>query len=72
MKKEMDGEVFISRQSWQFFFIDFLMKVFFPICILNWCVNNYVSRQGKCINRRNESTNLIGLCKFAAFGTLFS
>ena len=58
MKKEMDGEVFISRQSRQFF-IDNTIKVLPPICTLNWRVNNFVSRQGKGINRRNESTMII-------------
>ena len=56
MKEEMDGEVFISRQSRNFSFIDNMIKVIFAICTLNWRVNNYVSRQGKGINRRNEST----------------
>ena len=59
MKEEMDGEVFISSQSWHFPFIDNMNKVFFPICTLIWRVNNYVSRQGKGLNRRNESTTII-------------
>ena len=53
MKEEMDGEVFISRQSRHFSFIDSIFKVLFRICTLNWRVNNYVSCQGKGINRRN-------------------
>ena len=56
MKEEMDGEVFISHQSWHFSFLDNMIKVLFPIRTLNWRVNNYVSCQGKGINRRNEST----------------
>ena len=59
MKEEMDGKVFISRQSWHFSFIDNINKVIFPICTLNWRVNIYVSRQGKSINKRNESTIVI-------------
>ena len=59
MKEEMDREVLISRQSRHFSLIDIVIKVFFPICTLNWRVNNYVSRQGKDINRRNEGTNMI-------------
>ena len=55
-KEEKDGDVFISRQSWHLSFIDKMNKVFFPICTLNWRVNNCVSHQGKGINRRNEST----------------
>ena len=30
MKKEMDGEVFISRQSWHFPFIDNMIQKFSP------------------------------------------
>ena len=37
-----------------FVFIANMMKVIFPICTLTWRVNNYVSRQGKGIYRRNE------------------
>ena len=59
MKEEMDREVFISSQGWHFSFIDNINKVLFPICTLNWRVNNYVSRQRKDTNRRNESTNNI-------------
>ena len=55
----MDGEVFISRQSWHFSFIDNMIKVLFPFCTLNWRVHSYVSRQGKGMNRRNESTTII-------------
>ena len=58
MKEEMDGEVFISRQSRHFSFMDNMIEVFFPNWTLNWRVNDYVSRQGKGINRRNESTNI--------------
>ena len=46
MKKKMDGEVFVSRQSRHFSFIDKNTKALFPICTLIWRVNNYVSRQG--------------------------
>ena len=56
VKGEMDGEVFISRQSRHFSFIYNMIKVLFPICTLTWRVNNYVSRQEEDINRRNEST----------------
>ena len=59
MKEEMDGEVFISRQSWRFLFVDNMIKEFFPICTLNWRVNNYVSRQGKAITRKNEITMIV-------------
>ena len=46
----------ISHQSRHFFFIDVMIKVRLPICTLNWLVSNFVFRQGKGINRRNEST----------------
>ena len=36
-----------------------MIKVLFSICNLTWRVNNYISRQGKCTNRRNESTIII-------------
>ena len=48
MREEMDGKVFISRQSRHpFSLINIMIKVLFPICTLIWRVNNYVSRQGK-------------------------
>ena len=49
-------KLFISRQNWRFDNKVVIYKVVFPICTLTWRVNNYVSRQGKGINRRNEST----------------
>ena len=52
----MDGEVFISRQSLHFSFIDNTNKVLLPICTWNRRVNNNVSRQGKGRNRINGST----------------
>ena len=39
-----------------FVFITNMIKVLFSICTLTGRVNNYVSRQGKGIKRRNEST----------------
>ena len=54
MKEKMDGEV-SSRQSWQFFFTDNMIKIFFPIIAFNWRVHSYVSRQENGIYRRNES-----------------
>ena len=48
VREEMDGKVFISRQSrHRFPLINNMIKVLFPICTLIWRVNNYVSRQGK-------------------------
>ena len=59
MWEEVDGRAFISRQSWHFLFIQLkynTIKVLFPIYILTWRENEYISRQGKGIKRRNEST----------------
>ena len=39
MNEKMDGEVFISRQSRQFPFIDIMIKTLFPIFTLNWREN---------------------------------
>ena len=47
MREEMDGQVFISRQSQHFSFIDDMIKVLFPIFTLIWRANNCDSRQGK-------------------------
>ena len=60
MKEENDGEVFASSQSGHFCFIDIRIKVLFAIFALNRRVNSFVSRQRKGINRRNESTIVIG------------
>ena len=59
MEEEMDREVFVSRQSRFFILIDKMVEVLFPICTSIGRVNNYVSRQGKGINRRSESTVII-------------
>ena len=55
MKEEMDGGVFISHFS----SIDNVIKVILPLSTLNWRVNNYVSRQGKGVNKGNESVLVI-------------
>ena len=48
VREEMDGRVFISRQSRHpFSLINNMIKVLFPIGTLIWRVNNYVSRQRK-------------------------
>ena len=50
-------KVFSSRQSRHFFPVNSMIKRVFPICTLNWRVNNYDCRQGKRIIKRNENTN---------------
>ena len=52
VKEEMEGKLFISRHSRHISFVIIMIKLLFPT--LTW--KNYVSRQGKGINRRNEST----------------
>ena len=54
-REEMDGKVFF-RQSWHFIFVVNVIEALFPIYTLTWRVNNYVSRQGKGIIRRNDNT----------------
>ena len=56
VKEEMEGKMFISRQSRHISFVIIMIKVLFPTFTSTWRVNNSVSRQGKGINRRNEST----------------
>ena len=51
--------VYFPLELASFDFIVNMIKVLFPIGTLTWLVNNYVSRQGKGINRINESTFVI-------------
>ena len=55
MRKEMNMTVLISRQSRLFPFIVIMTKTLFPIRILTWPLNIYVSRQGRGVKRREES-----------------
>ena len=49
-----------------------MIKVLFPICTLNWRVNNYVCRQGNGINSRNESaTIIIQICSLLVLYSIF-
>ena len=63
----MDGEVFISRHSWHSSFMDNMIKVLFPICTLNYRVNNYFYRHGKSVNRIGELKALLTLHKLVAY-----
>ena len=59
MSEKMVGKFFISsRQSRHFDLGLVFCKVLFPICTLTWRLTNYVSRQGKGIKKRMESTDL--------------
>ena len=71
MKGEMDGEVFIFHQSFFFSVVNSMVKVLFPVCTLTWRVNNYVSRQGKVMNWRNESTIVININDFGTGEAIF-
>ena len=55
MREQIDREVFISRQSRNFFVEDIIIKVFVSFCTLTWSVSNHISSQGKGKNRRNEN-----------------
>ena len=67
VRKQMEGKVFICRESRRFLFVDNVNKLLFFFLCLDF-VNNYVYRQGKCTNRRNESTKTQLL--FCFFGVL--
>ena len=56
MKEQMNGKVFISCQSRHFSSVFNMIKVLFHIFTSNWSVSNYVSRQGKGMNKKNEIT----------------
>ena len=58
MKKEMDGSVFVSRQSRQYSFINNMIKVLFPICTLSCRVNNY-ERETPENTKNNQSQNTL-------------
>ena len=62
--------VHFRPESAFFVFILILIKVLFPICTLTWRVSNYVSRQGKGINRRKESTILIMITVWLLYTTV--
>ena len=55
-RKEMDerGAYFPPESAFSLWCS--IMKLLFPNCTLIWRENNYVSRQGKGVNWRNEST----------------
>ena len=70
--EEMDGKgVSFPRQS-AFPLWLLPMKVPFPMCILTGSVNNYVSRQGKCIYRIIESRKrqIFVLLRLSSIGIL--
>ena len=50
--------LFISRQGRHFDFDVLIYKILFPICTLIWQVDNYVSRQERSNNRKNEIVQL--------------
>ena len=58
VREVMGEKVLIFCQSQYFCFDVAIMKVICPICTSNWRENNYISRQGKDINKRNEEMKL--------------
>ena len=56
-KGEMDGEVFISGQSWHLSFVNTMIKVLLSVCTLNWRVKNYrrYKYHENGLNRENKS-----------------
>ena len=56
MREEMDRKVVYFPPGSAIRLWCFKTVSIFPTCTLNCCVNNYVSLQGKGINRRDEST----------------
>ena len=52
---KMDRKAFVSRQSWHFLFVGKLNEMVFHTFTLTGRENNYVFRQRKDLNRRNES-----------------
>ena len=62
VKEEMEGNVFMSRQSRHIFFVIIMIKVLIPTLYLDLackqlCIKERMKYvQGKGINRRNEST----------------
>ena len=65
LKKELDGEVFISRQIWHFSSIYNMIRVIFNICTLKWQLNNYVSCPVKV--QVGETEVIVILYIFVAF-----
>ena len=51
---ELNGKVFISRQSWWFFLSSHIIRTIFPMCTLTWRINNYFSLQGNVLTRETE------------------
>ena len=54
--------LFISRHNRDFDFDVVIFQVVFPICTLTWRVSSYVSRQGKGVIKKNESTGILIFC----------
>ena len=68
MRDEMDGNVFIFRQSRHFSSVKIMIKVLFLTFTLAWLANNYIFCQGSEINWKIENTitNLLMLLLFVA------
>ena len=58
IRERMDEKCLFPARVGIFPFLVDMFELLFSISTLTWRVNNYVSRQEKGINRRNESTNI--------------
>ena len=52
----MDGKMFFPARVVIFLLYFLLLEYFSLLCTFTWRVSDFVSRQGKGINKRNEST----------------
>ena len=59
MQEEMEGKVFISRQSRHFSFIFNMIKVLFSVCTLIWRVSKNVCAKEKVIIGETKALLLI-------------
>ena len=57
MREEMDAKGIYFPPESAFSLLILFLYVLFPICTLTWRTNKHISRQGRGINKKNESTN---------------
>ena len=58
MRKEIDGEVVISRQGWSFCFVNKTLNIFLPTSCLDLMRNQKSSASRNKYKRRNGSTKI--------------
>ena len=59
MRKEMDGGVFMSRQSRHFSFVTNMVKLLFPTLHLDLACKQVIFPPSKGTDKSNENTNII-------------